>query len=154
MKKALNLIAVVALMAFVAGCDSSDAQSGFNNGSLVGDFGYSFSGFIEVDRKPVVETGVFTSDGLGNLTGTGRTVINGQNIFTATYENCEYEVNPDGTILVDPCTRIDEDSTASLRLFMTLSEDGRQVSIIVLPTGNPVMDLFGTADLLGSAQKQ
>ncbi len=154
MRKLCTALALIALMSFAQGCNNSDAQGGFNNGSLFGDFGYSFSGSIELVPKTAVEVGVFHTDGIGTLSGTGVTVVDGVEILMATYSDCVYEVNADGTILVDPCTRMDENGTFAIRMFMVLEEDNRQLRMIVLPTGNPEMDVFGAVNLEGSAQKQ
>jgi len=153
MRKFCTVFVVIVLVIFTQGCDSSDAQNGFNNGTLVGNYGYSLRGFIEFPPKSADEVGIFNADGLGNITGTGMTVVDGVEILTATYSNCEYEVNPDGTVLVDPCTRMDENGTFSLRLFMVLGENGRGARILVLPTGDPLTDVFGTVNLLGGAER-
>ncbi len=154
MRKLCTLFAVIVLLAFAQGCNNSDAQGGFNNGSLFGDFGYSLTGIITSGVETAVEVGLFHADGMGNLSGDGMTVFKSNEILTATYENCEYEVNPDGSILVDPCTRIDDNGTFAIRLFMVLEESNRQIRVMVLPTGDPEMDVFGTVSMEGTAQKQ
>jgi len=154
MRKLCTVLALIALMSFAQGCNNSDAQGGCNNGSVFGDFGYSLTGIITSGLQTAVEVGVFHTDGLGNLTGDGMTVFRSVEILTATYEDCEYEVNPDCTFLADPCTRIDNNGTFALRFFGVLDESGTQLRIMVLPTGDPEMDVFGTVSMEGTAQKQ
>ena len=154
MRKLCTVLALIAFMAFAGGCNNSDAQGGFNNASLSGDFGYSLTGIITAGIQTAVEVGIFHSDGMGNLSGDGMTVFRSVEILTAEYVDCEYEVNMDGSILVDPCTRIDDNGTFAIRLFMVLEESNRQLRVMVLPTGDPEMDVFGTVSMEGTAQKQ
>ena len=154
MRKICTVLALIALMSFAQGCNNSDAQGGFDNGSLVGSFGYSLTGIITAGFETAVEVGIFHSDGAGNLTGDGMTVFKSNEILTAEYVDCEYEVSPDGSILVDPCTRIDDNGMFAIRLFMVLEESDRQIRVMVLPTGDPLMDVFGTVSMEGTAQKQ
>ena len=97
--KTLAVLAAIGLVLFVSAASrgKASAHKGFRMSSLKGSYAGIFSGKINTGTKlvPLLGTGVFVSDGEGNLSG--------HETFTVDIKVCEgtikgtYTVKPDGS---------------------------------------------------------
>jgi hypothetical protein len=96
--KVMGVAVAIGLLSLSAACSGkAAAQKGFALSSLNGSYASSFSGNANTGTKlvPLLGTGVFVSDGAGNLSG--------HETFTINTTPCQatikgtYTVNPDGT---------------------------------------------------------
>jgi len=133
---------------------------------LVGEKGFSAesgaSGLDAAPRQDILRVGVFTSDGVGNLTGhtlattddnTGNTVL-----INFTWKG-SYTVNSDGTgtltvsgdptkLILTSCT----DQTIPASVTCDLSWEGAETYSIVLSAGNTTIDMVETDNSGGGAK--
>jgi hypothetical protein len=94
---ALGVLAAASLLLVLACSGKASAQKGFSLSSLKGSYAGTFSGKANTGTQllPLLGTGVFVSDGAGNLSG--------HQTYTVSTTVCEaaikgtYKVNPDGT---------------------------------------------------------
>lgn len=94
----VELAAAVGLMLLAAACSGkASAQKGFGLSSLSGSYAGIFFGNANTGTKllPLLGTGVFVSDGAGNLTGHETYTVD-TSICDATVTGT-YTINPDGT---------------------------------------------------------
>ena len=105
MKRIVSLLAGAAVLATLVGLTKTAfAQTGCTNATLTGNYGFSFSGFstkkpLNGPLYPFYGTGLFTFDGLGNVSGAFTYAFNGQGGANTPY-SATYTVNFDCTVSI------------------------------------------------------
>ena len=120
-----------------------------DNMQLRGDYGYSFSGSFGTGLAgQIVETGVLSADGNGNIKATAKAVINGTVEQDAMY-GCTYEVGAALAIAFD-CVRTANGAKADANFFGVLDDKRSELRFHALPSAPP----FDIVNVAGSARKQ
>jgi hypothetical protein len=145
MMKYLPLVGLLCALATVSSASARD----FGDRDLRGAYGYSLSGtFGQVHPGTFVETGVFVADGRGSIEAEGRTVVNGTDVLTPTYD-CAYEVAANGFVDVE-CARSAAGATVDVSFSGVLDARTDEFRFIVLPSEPP----FDVIEASGTSRKQ
>lgn len=103
--KKLLLLSTLAFTLFLAACSSNNAstpsgtgQGNFSNASLSGSFVYQIAGVdLSNNGAPYRESGVFTTDGKGNITSGSDDFVEGSSGVTNSASTGTYAISNDGT---------------------------------------------------------
>jgi hypothetical protein len=148
-KRWLSVFGLAAILFHATGASADDEGRPFDNGSIRGSYGFSFSGSVLVPipgqstpiQLLVAAVGRFVSDGNGSITDGSRTIsINGSAVLQI-FE-CTYQVQSDGT------------GTASCPVFETGTIETFSV---VLNTHAKELNFVATSPgtiVVGTAKKQ
>ncbi len=144
---------------FIIGMTPADAkQNGFNNHFLWGNYASQLTGTINCPEGhpfspfngPYSLTGLVFADGNGNAWGTVYENYNGM-LVNYSWEGT-YDMNPDGTFLLDVYAELEGMGEVYVQMFGVLCENGKRVRLMhVGPTYAP--NMVGTT-IIGSWIRQ